>query len=83
MSNSSATSKPFSTSDLALSSALLCLGYQLREIQKTTPRAFFLFERTSELEGVAEMYWAGDLQVDPKKYFNCLKEIKTRLYGGA
>lgn len=73
--------KIFSTTDLALCSALLCLGFRLKEIDKSAPRAFFLFERTIELERDSAMFWAGDLQVDPKRYFACLKEIKSRLYG--
>ena len=75
------TDKDFSTTDLALSTALLCFGHKLKRIDKTSPRAFFIFIRTAHLERDAERFWAGELQIEPKQFFNCQKEIKSRLYG--
>lgn len=73
--------KEFWTTDLALSSALLCLGHRLNHIEKASPKASFVFQESVQLGRDVSTFWAGDLRVEPKQYFNCLKEIKSRLYG--
>lgn len=75
-------SEIYKTSDLSLASALLTLGYQIQEIEKNsiTSRATFLIKRDSELDGLIQLYFTGQLKVEPLNYFNNLKNLKTRLY---
>lgn len=70
----------FSSTDLCLGSTLLCLGYRLEAIEKNSPKSTFIFERNEGLDRAIQAFWAGEIRVDPKAFFNCLKEIKARLY---
>ncbi|MFA6295246.1 MAG: DUF5659 domain-containing protein [Candidatus Paceibacterota bacterium] len=70
----------YRTSDLACAAAV-SLFVQLDSIDKTDRRrAFFIFERNSELDGLLESFWKGALQVEPRAYFDQIKALKTRLY---
>ena len=70
----------YSTSDLALASAI-SLHYPLQAIDRQNPhKAQFLFKRDEQLDKLIESYWRGELQVEPQTYFNQLKNIKARLY---
>jgi hypothetical protein len=70
----------YRTSDLACAAAV-SLFVQLDSIDKTDRRrAFFIFERNSELDGLLEAFWKGTLQVEPRAYFDQIKSLKTRLY---
>lgn len=70
----------FSTSDLCLSACLLCLGFKLDTIEKSQPKSTFIFLRTEGLDKVIQAFWGGEVRVEPKAFFNCLKELKSRLY---
>jgi len=70
----------FKTSDLALASTLLCLGFKITNINRDFGRAIFCFLKTNKLIESTEDYWADRLTVNPKDFFNCQKEIKTRIY---
>jgi hypothetical protein len=70
----------YSTSDLALATAI-SLWYPLDAIDKTNPRkATFLFKKDEKFDELLESYWRRELKVEPQAYFNELKAIKTRLY---
>ena len=81
------TTKPtekeyFKSSDLALA-AVLFLFFPLEGIDKENPRkALFLFEKDSDghLDETITDYWRGELKVDPRRYFEALRQIKARLY---
>jgi hypothetical protein len=32
------------------------------------------------LDGLIELYWRGELKIEPRSYFSALREIKARLY---
>ena len=70
----------FRTSDLALASALVCLGFCLEAVEKNYPKSVFIFKRSDGLDESIQAFWAGSLNVEPKAYFNSIKEIKARLY---
>jgi hypothetical protein len=71
----------YSTSDLALATAL-SLWFPVEAIDKTNPhKAIFLFKRNEELDQLIETYWRRELKVEPQAYFAQLKAIKARLYG--
>ncbi len=70
----------YRTSDLACAAAV-SLFVHLDSIDKTDRRrAFFIFERNGELDGLLEAFWKGTLQVEPRAYFDQIKALKTRLY---
>jgi hypothetical protein len=73
----------FSTSDLALSATLICNNIYLDSIDKSDPRkALFIFKSSQELQKTIEKYWRGELRIEPRRYFDNLKSLKARLYGG-
>ncbi len=84
----------YKTTDIALTSALCCYGYQIETIDKQNPsKAFFLVKRDERLDSLIQQYFTHQLQIDPLMFFNFLKEmnyptalkdgvyiIKTRIY---
>lgn len=70
----------YKTHDLALAGAIT-LWYPLEAIDKQNPtKAEFIFPRDEKLDELIELYWRGELRVNPLAYFNQLKTIKSRLY---
>lgn len=82
MMQSLAVNNVFQTTEFALASALLCLGYRLDSIAKGSPKSTFVFERIEGLDEAIQGFWAGELRVEPKSFFACQREIKARLYSG-
>jgi hypothetical protein len=70
----------YETSDLCLSATLLWLGFRLDAVDKGSPKAKFIFQRSEDLNKAIETFWSGEIRVEPKSFFNCIKEIKSRLY---
>lgn len=71
----------FKSSDICLSSALSCLGYQIEAIDKQNPsKAVFYIKRDEALDSLIQRYFIHKLRVEPVSFFNALKEIKTRIY---
>lgn len=69
----------YCTSDLALA-AFLALTYTLDSIDFTNPpRAQFKFIRDSNMDKLVQLFWTGEVKVEPQSYFNQLKQIKSRL----
>ena len=67
--------------DINLATCAYYFGFKIDSIDKTNPsRAVFIIERDANLDSLIEGFWSKTLLVDPLTYFNCLKEIKTRLY---
>jgi hypothetical protein len=71
----------FKTSDISLSSTLCCCGYQIEAIDRNNPsKAIFWIRRDDQLDDLIKLYFTHQLKIDPIGFFNCLKEIKTRIY---
>lgn len=72
----------YSTHDLALASTLVTLGFQLTCIDKSeySQRASFIFNQTNDLIETVQLYWAKQLQIEPRAYFEAMRLIKARLY---
>ncbi len=71
------------TADLALASVLVEKNYELLELERNYGnRVSFVFERTPEIEGVLADYWGNRITVNPRIYFDAIKHLKTRIYGG-
>lgn len=70
----------YKTSDLALA-ASLSLYSPVNTIDSTdSKRIIFIFKQSQELDQLVDMYWRGEMKVDPQQYFNQLKVIKSRIY---
>ena len=71
----------FATHDLGLCCALLTLGFSITKLDDSdSGRVGFLFTRGDELDQAVEDYWSDKITVNPKQYFNFLKDTKSRLY---
>ena len=69
----------YRTTDLALA-AVLSLSYPLDAIDRLSRKSQFIFKREEGLDQLIENYWRGQVQVEPKAYFQELRVIKARLY---
>jgi len=71
----------YKTTDIALCSALCCYNYHIEAIDKQNPsKAIFLIKRDERLDDLIQLYFTHQLKVEPLRFFNYLKEIKTRIY---
>ena len=67
--------------DLGASAALLCRGFKLISIDKTNARkALFVFRKTKEIDKVANSYFADQLGLNARQFFDQIKALKSRLY---
>jgi hypothetical protein len=70
----------YSTHDLGLAAALLCVGCDLMEVDKSSQRAVFVFLNNSRIQEAAHNYFAGKLDVRARSFFDHLKALKSKLY---
>ena len=71
----------FQTFDLGLAGALISIGYQLLDLNKSNPRKVqFIFPESNEIYKAVEDYWSGNLQVDARTYFDSIRMLKNHLY---
>ena len=71
----------FKTSDLALAAAICVCGFAVEGMEQTaTERVYFLFSKSERLDEMVSRFWRGELLVDPQRYFDQLKLLKTRIY---
>lgn len=69
------------TSDINLATSLLCCGFNIDGIDNHDPdKVFFLFRRTQQVEEIIDLYWRGDLKVNPKEFANNRREIMSRIH---
>lgn len=71
----------WTTYDLGVSTALLCVGFQLLSLKKENPRkALFVFKRESGIDDCANRYFTDQLEVKARSFFDNLKALKNKLY---
>lgn len=70
----------FTTYDLGMSAALLASGYKLKELDRSNRRALFIFEYKNGIEVSANKFYADELRVKARSYFDSLKALKSKLY---
>ena len=73
-------SNVFTTYDLGVSASLLTLGYKLKNLDRTNRRALFVFEYKKGIEQSANKFYADELRVKARSYFDSLKALKSKLY---
>lgn len=68
--------------DFPLAVTMMCLEYKLIAIEPekgNSRRVHFIFEKSEAIEKLVLAYWNGNLLVDPKKFWNVSREIKSRI----
>lgn len=71
----------WTTYDLGVSTALLCAGFELLSLNKTNPRkCLFIFRRAKNIDETANAYFADQLKLNARSFFDQLKALKNRLY---
>lgn len=71
----------FTTYDLGVSTALLCLGFEILSIEKHNPKkALFVFKKEDGIEDFANQYFSDRLELRARSYFDHLKALKNQLY---
>lgn len=71
----------FQTFDLNLAAVLLAQGFVLEEVKKNpNGKSLFIFDDSESLKKLVEMYWKGEVKMNPQDIFTSLKVIKNRLY---
>ncbi len=71
----------FQTLDMGLVTALVHIGYPLKKIVPIDrKKVTFFFENADDLQAAIAAYHDGSLQVEPRKYFDDLKALKTRIH---
>lgn len=80
MNKDEAKLKTFETSELCLAVTLLYAGYPLELVLRASPKSVFVFSWDPHLDQLIQSFWTGLLQVEPKRWFACQREIKSRLY---
>jgi hypothetical protein len=71
----------FTTYDLGVSAALLCLGYKLIRLDRDDPRkALFVFRKEKDIDTYANQYFSDQLKVKARSFFDSIKALKNKLY---
>jgi hypothetical protein len=71
----------FSTHDIGVSTALLCAGSELLDVEKSNPRkAIFVFRKQVDTEEIVNKYFSDRLEVRARSFFDNLKALKNKLY---
>lgn len=82
MRNNEPENTTYQTSDLGCCAALVASGFELALLDRTAQRVVFCFTATPALEQCTTGYWSKDLLVSAQGYYEALKQVKARLYGG-
>jgi hypothetical protein len=68
--------------DMNLSGSLMVLGFPIIAFDrnpKEFPKVGMVFKKTKELEQAVQNYWDGTLLLEPKAFWNAIREIKSRI----
>lgn len=71
----------WATFDLGCSAALVSVGFKLISLDKSNPQKVqFLFQREDNIEQIVTNYWADQLTINARTFFNNIKMLKNRIY---
>jgi len=75
-------SNTYTTADLGLSTALLCVGLALIDLDRSNPRKVrFIFGDQVLAARYENEFWSDRLNVNARAYFDNMKMLKARIYG--
>lgn len=70
----------YTTSDLNEAVLLRYFNHKLECVDKTQKRAVFFFAREDKTDALIKSYRERILQVEPYAFFQCMRDVKDRLY---
>ena len=80
MNDVSMSMNTYATQDLPLAATFVALGHSLIGIERTNPkRAGFCFTLNSELEIIIDKYHSGKVRIEPRTYFDALRQVKKQI----
>lgn len=73
--------KYFTTSELSLCAALICLNFSLDSLDKANPqRTVFIFKSSEGLDETVSNFWQRKLLIEPIAFFEAQRYLKSRIY---
>lgn len=73
----------YETQSLSLSATIACLGIPLNSVSKSPDgKSIFIFQRSTELDRILEDFWKRSLSVEPNAFWESIRFLKSRIYGG-
>lgn len=70
----------FQTSEFGLVATLLCSDFYVDHVDDSnSSRVIFFFKQSDKLADTLKNYWEGKLRIEPKTYWNTLRELKGRI----
>jgi Rad3-related DNA helicase len=71
----------WTTYDLGVATALLCADFELLSLDKANPKkVLFVFRKAKNIDETANSYFADQLTLSARSFFDQLKALKNRLY---
>lgn len=69
------------SSDLCLCATLCTLGYAIEKVMRDNPqKVVFVVKKDKNLDDLTRKIFSHELNVEPLKFFGCLRELKTLIY---
>lgn len=72
----------YKTSDFAEAVALKYFKHQINFVDRAEKRAVFHFEYQDNTNEVLSAFRGRNLKVEPFSFYQCEREVKSRLYNG-
>ena len=73
----------YETQSLPLAVSIICCGTNLYSVIKSPDgKSTFVFEKTPELTKTIEFFWQRALKIEPNSFWESLRFLKSRIYGG-
>ena len=76
------TENHVSLSDMSLAGCLVALGFPVIAFDrdpKEYPKVKMVFKKSKKLEETIANFFNGSLLIEPKSYWNAIREIKSRI----
>lgn len=70
----------FRTRDLGEAAALLCSGYQLKQMSPEGSFFWFEFANSKSIQETSREYWFGSLRVPAKEFRTHMNTLKNRVF---
>ena len=68
------------TSDFPEAVVLRYYGHRISSIDRSQRRAVFYFDSSYDTEEILNKYKMGELMVEPRSFYLCVREMKDLLY---